>query len=218
MKKIVFLFLIFLYLGVNAFAADNVTMTPFHSTIDITSYGGTSVSQDYFHVYQPPNIAAKEKVENSFSALTEGVGYTRIHNITAVGSTGDAYHSSFAGYKALDPETSPGYLNVSDKMGASSCCSAGPCGQDITRLDMGSASGYEAKLSDGYVGGTMNTYPGPLPSASYSVYANSNTTDNDLKTGTSVNVSTDSGNLSQSYSRHIHVTGQFSVYNTAEIN
>ncbi len=213
-----FVVTIFLFLSIYSFASDNVTMTPFYSTIDITSYGGAAVSQDYSHIYQPPNVNTKGKIENSFNASTDGVGYTRIHNITAVDSTGSAYHSSFAGYKALNPESALGYLNVSDKMGASSCCSAGPCGQSITRLNMGSASGYEAKLSDGYVGGSMTETPGPMQSASYAIYANSNTLDNDLQTGTSLSISTDSGNLSQTYSRHIHVTGKFSIYNTAEMN
>jgi hypothetical protein len=217
-KSVILLILAFVFLGVSVFAADNVTMTPFYSTIDISSYGGATVTQGYSHTYQPPNISTKEKVENSFSASTQGVGYTRIHNITSVGSTGNAYHSSFASYKALNPETTPSYLNVSDKMGLSTCCSEGPCGQSITRLDIGSASGYEAKLSDGYVGGSMQTISGPMASASYSIYAKSNTSDNELKTGTSVGASTGSGNLTQNYSRHIHVTGQFSVNNSAEVN
>jgi len=212
MKKIFILLFIFVFLSYGAYANDNQSTSSIYAITDITAYGPSGTSQSYSHTYEP-NSQIKSGVQDYYSIKSQGSGITRVHNIVSVDSVGNAYVSSYSGYKSTVGDS---YLTASDKAGFQSCSSIGPCGEGYGRVATGSAMGYSAKLYNGFVDQSMTATPGPYPSANYRTYSIANGSGNELSSGMSFSSSTSSGSLSQNYEKHINVTGQFSVYSTAE--
>jgi len=195
-----------------SYANDNESTSSIYAITDITAYGPSSASQSYSHTYIP-NDKLKSGVQDYYNMKSKGAGMTRVHNIVSVDSVGNAYVSSFSGYKSLDSES---YLTASDRVGFQSCCSISPCNQKYGQVAASGAMGYSAKLYDGFVEQSMTSSPGPYPHTDYRTFAKSSGMGNELSSGVSFSSSTASGSLKQNYEKHITVTGQFSVYNTAE--
>jgi hypothetical protein len=206
---------IFMSMGISVFAADNATLPDSYMTTNITATSPLIMSQDYTHTYEP-NSSIKERVNYSSSVSTVGIGVSRINDMLSTASTGDTYISSFVGYKSIEPDS---YMSAENRMGAESCCSCTSFCGDLTgsRVASDAAFGYSLnKLTDGYVAPSMTYDPNGRTSVSYNIAAYSKDDNGDLNTGTEI--SSSSADYSQSYSRHIHVKGEYIMYNSAQIN
>lgn len=192
-------------------ASDNNTSSTTYSITDFVSYSTSSASESYSNVYKPTN-APGIKIVNSFGMNSSGIGISRVHNIISTTSQGSAYISQHASYKAIEPAS---YMNVSGKMAADTCGVNTLCDSTVNNgVYVGMAEGYSAKLSNGYVTPSMVAVP-MAHDTQYAMYAESNSNDGELREG--ISSSSSSSTTTQSYERHIYVTGAFSVNNSAEM-